>query len=168
MTTRQTTERACVRSFAAESETAAFAARLSVRLRAGDCLLLSGEIGSGKTLFARAAIQAMMAAAGEIEDVPSPTFTLVQTYLIGGTEVWHADLYRLSGVFDVDELGLADAFDTAITLVEWPDRLGEEAPRSALRLDFSAGPGETDRRVRLSWSVPRWDFLVSDQWDEDA
>ncbi len=82
--------------------TTAFAAALAPRLRAGDALLLEGPIGAGKTHLARALIQARLAAAGRLEDVPSPTYTLVQTYDDGGTEIWHADLYRLSGGADLD------------------------------------------------------------------
>ena len=101
------------------------------RLRAGDCLLLEGPIGAGKSLFARSLIQSRL---GRAEDVPSPTFTLVQTYE-ADLEIWHADLYRLSHPEEVFELGLEGAFDTGICLIEWPDRLGRFAPGGALRLD---------------------------------
>ncbi len=100
----------------------------------GDCLLLQGPIGAGKTHLARALIQSRL---GRAEDVPSPSFTLVQTYLAGSTEIWHADLYRLSGPDEVLELGLDDAFATAICIVEWPDRLGKAAPKNALHITLS-------------------------------
>ena len=90
-------------------------------LRAGDCVLLEGPIGAGKTHFCRALIRARL---GREEDVPSPTFTLVQTY-DADVEIWHADLYRLSHPDEALELGLEDAFASAICLVEWPERLGE-------------------------------------------
>lgn len=113
------------------------------RLRAGDCLLLEGPIGAGKSHFARALIQARL---GRAEDVPSPTFTLVQTYQ-ADVELWHADLYRLGHPDEVLELGLEGAFDTAICLVEWPDRLGRHVPPGALRLRFAhEGDG---RRVTI-------------------
>ena len=76
--------------------TTALAERLAPRLGPGDTLLLSGPIGAGKTHFARALIKARLRAAGRDEDVPSPTFTLVQTYDDGICEIWHADLYRLT------------------------------------------------------------------------
>ncbi len=123
-------------------ETAALAARFAERLMPGDVLLLAGPIGAGKTAFARALIQARL---GRAEDVPSPTFTLVQTYEAPANvtdpacEIWHADLYRLSGPDEAVELGLEDAFSTAICLVEWPDRLAELAPEDALTLTFAAG-----------------------------
>jgi tRNA threonylcarbamoyl adenosine modification protein YjeE len=122
--------------------TAALAAGLAPALSAGDVLLLAGEIGAGKTHFARALIRARLAAAGAPpEDIPSPTFTLVQTYAAGPVEIWHADLYRLTDPQEVEELGLLSAFDTALCLVEWPDRLGSLAPRGALYLAFGAVPG---------------------------
>ncbi len=72
---------------------------------------------------------------GSVEDVPSPTFTLIQTYPLPDGEIWHADLYRLSSADEVEELGLSAAFEDAICLVEWPDRL-PEPPAGALRLEF--------------------------------
>jgi tRNA threonylcarbamoyladenosine biosynthesis protein TsaE len=139
-----------------EAATAALAERLAHGLRAGDTLLLSGPIGAGKTHFARAAIKARLRAAGRDEDVPSPTYTLVQTYDDGRDEIWHADLYRLPGPADAVELGLDAAFGTAIVLVEWPDRLGDLAPASALSLAFAPGPTEGARRLTLTSGDPRW------------
>ncbi|MBM9596256.1 tRNA (adenosine(37)-N6)-threonylcarbamoyltransferase complex ATPase subunit type 1 TsaE [Roseitranquillus sediminis] len=131
---------------------AALARRLAPELRPGDVLLLGGEIGAGKTHFARALIRARL---GRDEDVPSPTYTLVQTYDDGRAEIWHADLYRLSGPDEAFELGLDEAFATAICLVEWPDRLGTHVPADALRLDFAMldRPG---RRLRVHAEDGRW------------
>lgn len=114
--------------------TTALGALLARLLQPGDTVLLQGDIGAGKTHLARAFIQAKL---GRAEDVPSPTFTLVQTYDAEGFEVWHADLYRLSHPDEVLELGLDSAFDTAICFVEWPDRLGDLAPTSALHVSLS-------------------------------
>jgi len=134
-----------------EAATAALARRLAPVLGPGDVLLLEGPIGAGKSFFARALILARLAAAGEpAEDIPSPTFTLVQTYQAGGLEIWHADLYRLSSEWEVTELGLEEAFSTALCLVEWPDRLGDLTPGGALRLDFAPGAGEGERMISLS------------------
>ncbi len=121
-----------------EMSTAALAARLAPSLHAGDCLLLSGPIGAGKSTFARALIRALTG--NPNEDVPSPTFTLVQTYPTKDTKIWHADLYRLTHPDEAAELGLEEAFDSSICLVEWPDRLGSLAPTAALRIDFLATP----------------------------
>jgi tRNA threonylcarbamoyladenosine biosynthesis protein TsaE len=126
-----------------EADTDRLGSWLAKRLKSGDCLLLEGPIGAGKSHLARAFIRARL---GTMEDVPSPTFTLVQTYQ-ADVEIWHADLYRLSHVDEVAELGLEEAFDSAISLIEWPDRLGEYAPKTAIRLILSAeGDG---RRVQL-------------------
>jgi tRNA threonylcarbamoyladenosine biosynthesis protein TsaE len=126
-----------------EVDTAALGQRLAAVAKAGDCLLLSGPIGSGKSTLARAFIRARCGAA---EEVPSPTFTLVQVYEDGETEIWHADLYRLSHPDEVWELGLDDAFTRAISLVEWPDRLGKHVPEGALHLALEAD-GEGRRAV---------------------
>ncbi len=118
---------------ASEEATAALGRWIAPRLVAGDCLLLEGPIGAGKSHFARALIQTRL---GRLEDVPSPTFTLVQTYQ-ADVELWHADLYRLSHPDEVAELGLEEAFSQAICLIEWPDRLGALAPDNAMRLALS-------------------------------
>ena len=141
---------------ASPEATTHLAHRLAPMLVAGDSILLQGPIGAGKSHFARALIEARLAAQGLAEEVPSPTFTLVQTYDDGLVEIWHSDLYRLNGPADIDELGLWEAFDSAICLVEWPDRLGAYAPQNALRLELAptARPGE--RLARLSFSAPIW------------
>lgn len=126
-----------------EVATDRLASWLAARLQAGDCVLLDGPIGAGKSHLARALIRARL---GRFEDVPSPTFTLVQVYEADGVEIWHADLYRLSHPDEVRELGLADAFAKAICLVEWPDRMGALAPPGALRLSLAmAGDGRIAR-----------------------
>ena len=134
----------------APGATDAFARALAPHLGAGDALLLEGPVGAGKTAFARALVLALRARAGlPPEDVPSPTFTLVQTYDTGPFETWHADLYRLAGPSEVAELGLEDAFATALCLVEWPDRLGPLAPPGAARLAFAAPGPEGVRQLAI-------------------
>ena len=124
-------------TLADQDQTEALARQMAPLLRAGDVLLLSGSIGAGKSTFARAVIRA--ATGNPAEDVPSPTFTLVQSYETPQGEIWHSDLYRLGHPDEVFELGLYEAFDSAICLVEWPDRLGDLTPAAALALDFTAG-----------------------------
>jgi tRNA threonylcarbamoyl adenosine modification protein YjeE len=141
-----------------EAATTAFAERLAPRLGPGDTLLLSGPIGAGKTHFARALIKARLRAAGWDEDVPSPTFTLVQTYDDGRCEIWHADLYRLA---TASELGLDEAFGDAIVLVEWPDRLGSDVPAGALRLEFGSGPDDGSRRLTARSDDARWAAMLA-------
>ncbi|MGH1425924.1 MAG: tRNA (adenosine(37)-N6)-threonylcarbamoyltransferase complex ATPase subunit type 1 TsaE [Pseudooceanicola sp.] len=137
-------------------DTCAAACRLGPLLRPGDVLLFQGGIGAGKTHFARCLIKSILT---EPEDVPSPTFTLVQTYDTIRGPVWHADLYRLSHPDEVEELGLSEAFDTAICLVEWPDRLGDLAPASALELSFSV-EGETARAMTIRGDAAHWHDIL--------
>ena len=118
-----------------DTATTRLGAALAHLVQPGDTLLLHGNIGAGKTHLARALIQARL---GRLEDVPSPSFTLVQTYTAAGIDIWHADLYRLSHPDEVLELGLDDAFTTGICLIEWPDRLGKSAPANALNITLSA------------------------------
>ena len=130
---------------ASADATAALAQRFAPLLGPGDVVLLEGDIGAGKTHFARSLIRAIQGPESW-EDIPSPTFTLVQTYDSPQGEIWHADLYRLTDLSEVFELGLDDAFETAICLIEWPDRLGPDAPASALTLTFIP-QGDTARRI---------------------
>jgi len=118
-------------------------------MRPGDAILLSGPLGAGKTAFARALLRA--AAGDPALDVPSPSFTLVQTYDTPLGKVHHYDLWRLDGPSALAELGWDDARDD-IVLVEWPDRLGLLAPHDALRLDFELAEGDA-RTLRIEgWS----------------
>ncbi|MFD1343992.1 tRNA (adenosine(37)-N6)-threonylcarbamoyltransferase complex ATPase subunit type 1 TsaE [Litorisediminicola beolgyonensis] len=146
-------------ALASPDATARLARQLGAGLRPGDTVLLSGTLGAGKSHFARALIQSRLPVP---EDVPSPTFTLVQVYDLGDAELWHADLYRLSGPDAVEELGLTDAFATAICLVEWPDRLGELTPEGALSLTLDPGAEDDARMAELSWTAPRWDAAVAE------
>ena len=133
------------------ADTARAGAALAPVLRPGDVILLEGDVGAGKTHFARALIQTILI---EAEDVPSPTFTLVQVYDTQNGPLWHTDLYRISSDTEVDELGLIDAFDDAICLVEWPDRLGPLRPERALTISINA---EGDGRIAtLTSTDPRW------------
>ncbi|TVP73238.1 MAG: tRNA (adenosine(37)-N6)-threonylcarbamoyltransferase complex ATPase subunit type 1 TsaE [Rhodobacteraceae bacterium] len=133
-------------------DTAAFAEALAPMLREGDTILFDGPVGAGKSHFCRALIQARMAQCGGVEDVPSPSFTLVQTYDIGGVEIWHVDLYRLSNPQDMLELGLEDAFGQAICLVEWAERLGDLRPSSALQLTLTPAADPEARGLSLAGS----------------
>lgn len=126
----------------------------------GDILALSGDLGAGKTTFARGFVHAVT---GTSEDVPSPTFTLVQTYDTPKGEVWHCDLYRLAKPDDAVELGLEDAFASAICLIEWPERLGRLLPPRRLAMSFTFAEGQRtismhgdDRwQARLAPLIPR-------------
>lgn len=130
-----------------EADTVALGARLAEVLAPGDILLLDGDLGAGKTFLARAVIQSLQAKDGRIEDVPSPTYTLVQTYEAGGAELWHADLYRLSHPDELWELGFDSALGEAIVVVEWPERAADAWPQSALWLRMEAQ--DAGRKVTL-------------------
>lgn len=127
-----------------EPEMVQIAARVGAVLKAGDVLLLEGPVGAGKSFFARALIQSLQL---HPEDVPSPTFTLVQTYDTEAGEIWHADLYRLSSPDEAAELGLIDALDDAVCLIEWPDRLGPLTPDHAVTLLFHYDPSSETARA---------------------
>jgi len=117
--------------------TAALAAHLAPRLKAKDVLLLQGELGAGKTAFARALIQAL----GVKGEIPSPTFTLVQSYETPSFPIHHFDLYRLKKPEEIEELGFDDALYDGVSLVEWPEKADVYMPREALRLAFGMKEG---------------------------
>lgn len=135
---------------------------LAPRLGAGDLVGLNGGLGAGKSTLARALVAARLAAVGRAGPIPSPSFTLVQVYDLGAVELWHVDLYRLGGVEEIAELGLEDAFATAICVVEWADRLGPAMPPRALLidLDFAEATGEA-RRATLRTTGGGWGWLAA-------
>lgn len=128
-----------------ERATLALGARLAGAAVRGDIFALAGDLGAGKTTLARGFIRALTTPE---EEVPSPTFTLVQTYDTPKGMVWHFDLYRLEDPEEAWELGIEEAFADGISLVEWPERLGALLParRRAVRLEL-AGAG---RRARIA------------------
>ena len=130
-----------------DSATDALGRLMAPELVPGDTVLLTGPIGAGKSHLSRAIIRARL---GRTEDVPSPTFTLVQTYDDPAGDIWHADLYRLSHPDEVLELGLEDAFPTAICLIEWPDRLGAHMAQDAITV--SLDPEGDGRRALISFN----------------
>src|SRR5262249_30619797 len=119
--------------------TGRLAAALAAHARVGDVIALSGGLGAGKTAFARAFIRARRGG-DAVSEVPSPTFTLVQVYGLPDAPVWHFDLYRLKHPDEAYELGLEEALAEAITLIEWPERLGTLLPPA--RLDVTLAPGD--------------------------
>ncbi len=138
--------------------TACLARVMAAVLKPGDVIALQGAVGAGKTHFARAFIRARQGAAAE--DVPSPTFTLVQTYDDPmGTEIWHADLYRLSHPDELVELGLDEAMRDSIVLIEWPDHGGPLSDPLILGLEPIAGFPDL-RRIALSGSDARWGVMA--------
>lgn len=144
-----------------EDETCALADRLGNLLKVGDCITLQGDLGAGKTTFARRLITQLCI--DEI-GVISPTFTLLQTYDVSlydgrSTTIWHYDLYRLYDEEEVRELALEDALNDGIALIEWPELVMHQLPqeRIAIVIDFGEHPeareiqfssmGETQQRL---------------------
>lgn len=127
--------------------TQALAERLAPILRAGDALLLRGDLGAGKTAFARALLKAL----GAQGEIPSPTFTLVQSYDLTRFPAFHFDLYRLKTPQEIEEIGLEDALAEGLVIVEWPEKAESYMPRNALQLVFGLAEGGA-RSVRLEVS----------------
>lgn len=138
--------------------TACLARVMAAVLKPGDVIALEGPVGAGKTHFARAFIRARQ---GDLaEDVPSPTFTLVQTYADPlGTEIWHADLYRLTHPDEMSELGLDEAMQDSIVLIEWPDHGGELPEPLTLGLEPIADFPDL-RRITLAGSEAHWGLMT--------
>ena len=137
-----------------EAATAALATRLAAVLEAGDVIGLSGGLGAGKTTFVRH----LLAALGHEDEVPSPSFAIVQPYEHVVPAVSHADLYRIEDPSELAEIGLDLAGDEAVLIVEWPERAGPDAWPDALRLTLDiTGPQERrlTARVPAAWEE-RW------------
>lgn len=138
------------------ADTEALAARTAMLARAGDAVLLEGPLGAGKTAFARAFLRA--AAADPALDVPSPSYTLVQTYETPRFRAHHFDLWRLDSAQDLAELGWDDA-RADLVLVEWPERLGALRPPEALTVALTPVT-EDARRAQLSGWPDRLESLA--------
>jgi tRNA threonylcarbamoyladenosine biosynthesis protein TsaE len=124
------------------------AARVASVARAGDAILLEGPLGAGKTAFARAFLRA--AVGDPALEVPSPSYTLVQSYDAQNFRAHHFDLWRLDGPAALAELGWDDA-RADLVLVEWPDRLGELRPGDALTIAFAHGVGDAREATLTGW-----------------
>jgi len=138
---------------ATEEDTVAIGERIAARARGGDVIALSGPLGVGKTTLVRG----FLAGLGHADEVPSPSFAIVQPYEALDPPAWHVDLYRLEDRSELAELGLDDAGD-AVLLVEWPERAGDDAWPEALRLslDFAqAGARRLTAQVPPAWEG-RW------------
>lgn len=131
-----------------EAATQALARSLAILTQEGEQLALNGDLGAGKTVFARAFIRALC---GDDTEVPSPTFTLVQTYdTADGHPLFHFDLYRLEDPEEALELDIDDAFADGISLIEWPERLGYLLPRNHLEVALSYGDTQKQRACTIT------------------
>lgn len=130
-----------------EHETAQIAAAFAGSLEGPALLCLHGTLGMGKSVFARALIRTLCR--DETLEVPSPTFTLVQTYETETAPLYHFDLYRLEQPDDIYELGWEDALYEGITLIEWPERIQNLLPRRRTDITFRQGDGENSRLIDI-------------------
>ena len=134
------------------------AAVLARQARMGDVIALSGDLGAGKTVFAKAFVRALT---NEDEDVPSPTFTLVQIYdgRRDGEDltIWHFDLYRLKSAEEIYETGFEEALTDGVSLIEWPERAGSLLPRNRLIIHLEAPAGQPDKRnITITANTADW------------
>jgi tRNA threonylcarbamoyl adenosine modification protein YjeE len=131
------------------------ARRIATCLSIGDTVALEGDLGAGKTTLARAILHAL----GVTDDVPSPSFTLVQKYDTPRLSIAHCDFYRIEDPAEVDELGFDDALNEGAVLIEWPERVPGRIPSDALRIRIEI-VGESERTVQFSGPA-RWARLLS-------
>ena len=141
-----------------QSATETLGVRLAKTANRGDVICLQGNLGIGKSVLARAFIRAYCQTS---EDIPSPTFTLVQTYDLAPVPVFHFDLYRLESLDEVYELGIEEAFAYGISIIEWPDRLGEYSPPNRLEVHIMPGNDDTSREINLT-GFGYWKTHVND------
>jgi N-acetylmuramate 1-kinase len=147
-----------------ERATQRLAVEIASALKPGDLVTLSGDLGAGKTAFARALIRHL--AEDPALEVPSPTFTLVQTYVLPRFTVVHADLYRVTHAGELAELGMDEASETSVVLLEWPDRAADALPADRLDIAFTLAPnlGGNQRNAELTAHdafVPRLERVVA-------
>ena len=150
-------------NLADEAATTELAKTVASVSRPGDVIALWGDLGAGKTVFARAFINAR---AGTPQEVPSPTYTLVQIYDdAGGGGIYHFDLYRIEDAGELEELGMEEAFSGGISLIEWPDRMKNLLPADRLDLSLTQGAvkGAGQRQAALkgfgSWTARLGELL---------
>ncbi|MBB5514042.1 tRNA threonylcarbamoyladenosine biosynthesis protein TsaE [Rubricella aquisinus] len=142
-----------------EAATTALAQAAAGVASTGDVILLDGPVGAGKSHFARAFIRAVTS---PTEEVPSPTFTLVQVYE-STCEIWHLDLYRVADLSELEELGLMDAMSEAICLIEWPGRLGPLTPSRAMHVALTPVQDATgeSRIARIHLTGGGWERMAA-------
>ena len=161
-------------TFPDEQSLTRFAADFALALKPGDCVLLRGDLGAGKTTFARAAIRALAGDADNRIEVPSPTFTLVQTYDLR-LPVSHFDLYRIADPDELDELGLIETLGEGVAFVEWPERAESHLPANSISLTLAESPETGDGRLlavsapegfmaRVERSLAMRSFLADNSW----
>ncbi|MFN7039085.1 MAG: tRNA (adenosine(37)-N6)-threonylcarbamoyltransferase complex ATPase subunit type 1 TsaE [Alphaproteobacteria bacterium] len=130
-----------------KQDTEALAKKIAKSTRMGDVILLKGDLGVGKTFFAKNFIKYFFP--NQDVTVNSPTFNLVQTYTTNLFTIWHFDLYRLKTVEEIFELGVEQAFDEAVSIIEWPELIQTILPKNVLEIEFSFNEKTDQRQVSL-------------------
>ena len=131
-----------------EADTVSLGQRVAKIAQKGDIFALEGTLGMGKSVFCRAFIQSLV---GNTE-VPSPTFTLLQTYDAPDFEIYHFDLYRLKDPDEIFELGMEEAMYQGVCLIEWPEKMGGYLPRRAITVQIT--PQENGRLFEFFATEP--------------
>ncbi len=142
-----------------QNETEALAVRLAQMSEPGDVIALKGNLGMGKSVFARAFVRALTS---EQEEVPSPTFTLVQMYEADVGEVYHFDMYRLEQPDDCLELGVEEAFSDGVCLVEWPDNIGPYLPWDSLMIEIIHDESDEQARWMEINAAGKWETRLKE------
>lgn len=127
-----------------EASTIAFGRKLAQMAKQGDVFALFGTLGMGKSVLARAFIQSLTGA----EEVPSPTFTLVQSYDAPDFEIFHYDLYRIKSPEEIFEIGMEESVYQGVSLIEWPEMMGGYLPRNCFRIEIT--PQKDGRKITIS------------------
>jgi len=143
-----------------EAETARIAQKLSKLVQKGDVVALHGDLGAGKTTFSKALIRYLVGLPNL--EVPSPTFTLVQTYESSRFPIWHFDMYRLDDPSEIDELGFEETID-GLAIIEWPEKMGETLP--TYRIDIKISFENNKRTMTLTPQGKSWSDRL-DVFDE--
>lgn len=136
-------------------DTEKLAKKIASLLKAGDVIELIGDLGAGKTTFAKFLIRHLV---GEDTEVTSPTFNIVQLYDARGFTIWHFDLYRLKSPHELFEIGLDEALDLGVSLIEWPEIASYMLPKE--RLVIKLFSGKNDERVVLLEGSGKWLELI--------
>ena len=116
-----------------QDDTKSLAEDMAKNAKVGDCFALYGQLGAGKSTFARYFIQYLLP---NVTEVPSPTFTIMQQYEYGTCEILHVDCYRLNSSSDTRDLGLLELIPYSISLIEWPERIEKALPKNCIKLYF--------------------------------
>ena len=136
--------------------------KLSGKLQPGDTVLLKGPVGSGKSYFARNFIIETLKLRNLWDEVPSPSFSLIQIYDIITPKICHVDLYRLSFFSEIEELGLEDIYKDSVTLIEWPERLKNRLPQRFFEIEFSFSTYNEDTRdLSFGFKGPNWEYIYN-------